>query len=69
MRVDGEVVTNLDTPAPAGTRVVVWAEWCPREAPAPRSDRPSPVVGRDAGRGRSRVRARTCHVGRGRMGE
>ena len=26
VRVDGELVTDLDTPAPAGTRVVVWAE-------------------------------------------
>ena len=26
VRVDGEPVTDLDTPAPAGTRVVVWAE-------------------------------------------
>ena len=25
VRVDGETVTDLDTPAPAGTRVVVWA--------------------------------------------
>jgi hypothetical protein len=25
-RVDREVVTDLDAPAPAGTRVVVWAE-------------------------------------------
>ena len=26
VRVDGELVTDLDTPAPADTRVVVWAE-------------------------------------------
>ena len=26
VRVDGELVTDLDTPAPAGTRVVVWLE-------------------------------------------
>jgi len=26
VRVDGEVVTDPDTPAPAGTRVVVWGE-------------------------------------------
>ena len=26
VRVDGELVTDLDTPAPAGTRVGVWAE-------------------------------------------
>ena len=26
VRVDGEVVTDLDAPAPAGTRVVVWGE-------------------------------------------
>ena len=26
VRVDGELVTDLDTPAPGGTRVVVWAE-------------------------------------------
>ena len=26
VRVDGELVTDLDAPAPAGTRVVVWAE-------------------------------------------
>ena len=26
VRVDGELVTGLGTPAPAGTRVVVWAE-------------------------------------------
>ena len=26
VRVDGELVTDLDTPAPVGTRVVVWAE-------------------------------------------
>jgi hypothetical protein len=26
VRVDGELVTDLDTPAPAGTRVAVWAE-------------------------------------------
>ena len=26
VRVDGEPVTDLDTPAPAGARVVVWAE-------------------------------------------
>jgi hypothetical protein len=26
LRVDGELVTDLDTPAPAGTRVVVWTE-------------------------------------------
>ena len=26
VRVDGDLVTDLDTPAPAGTRVVVWAE-------------------------------------------
>jgi hypothetical protein len=26
VRVDGELITDLDTPAPAGTRVVVWAE-------------------------------------------
>jgi hypothetical protein len=26
VRVDGELVTDLDTPAPAGTRVVVWTE-------------------------------------------
>jgi hypothetical protein len=26
VRVDGELVTDLDTPAPAGTRIVVWAE-------------------------------------------
>ena len=26
VRVDGELVTDLDTPAPAGTRVVVWGE-------------------------------------------
>ena len=26
VRVDGELVTDLDTPTPAGTRVVVWAE-------------------------------------------
>ena len=26
VRVDGEPVTDLDTPAPAGTHVVVWAE-------------------------------------------
>jgi hypothetical protein len=24
VRVDGELVTNLSTPAPAGTRVVIW---------------------------------------------
>jgi hypothetical protein len=24
VRVDGELVTDLDTPAPAGTRVVIW---------------------------------------------
>jgi hypothetical protein len=26
VRVDGETVTDLDTPALAGTRVVVWTE-------------------------------------------
>jgi hypothetical protein len=26
VRVDGELVTDLDTPAPVGTRVVVWTE-------------------------------------------
>jgi hypothetical protein len=26
VRVDGEVVRDLDAPAPAGARVVVWAE-------------------------------------------
>jgi hypothetical protein len=26
VRVDGELVTDLDAPAPAGTRVVVWGE-------------------------------------------
>ncbi len=26
VRVDGELVNDLDTPAPTGTRVVVWAE-------------------------------------------
>jgi hypothetical protein len=26
VRVDGELVTDLDAPAPVGTRVVVWAE-------------------------------------------
>ena len=26
VRVNGELVTDLDAPAPAGTRVVVWAE-------------------------------------------
>ena len=26
VRVDGELVADLDTPAPAGTRVVVWAD-------------------------------------------
>ena len=26
VRVDGELVTDLDAPAPAGTRVVVWTE-------------------------------------------
>jgi hypothetical protein len=26
LRVDGEPVTDLDAPAPAGTRVVVWTE-------------------------------------------
>jgi hypothetical protein len=26
LRVAGELVTDLDAPAPAGTRVVVWAE-------------------------------------------
>ena len=26
VRVDGELVTDLDVPAPAGTRVGVWAE-------------------------------------------
>jgi hypothetical protein len=26
VRVDGELVTELSAPAPAGTRVVVWAE-------------------------------------------
>jgi hypothetical protein len=26
VRVDGELVTELDAPAPAGTRVVVWTE-------------------------------------------
>jgi hypothetical protein len=26
VRVDGELATDLDTSAPAGTRVVVWAE-------------------------------------------
>jgi hypothetical protein len=26
VRVDGEPVTALDSPAPGGTRVVVWAE-------------------------------------------
>jgi hypothetical protein len=26
VRVDGEPVADLDAPAPAGTRVVVWAE-------------------------------------------
>jgi len=26
VRVDGELVTNLNTPTPAGTRVVVWTE-------------------------------------------
>jgi hypothetical protein len=26
VRVDGELVSDLDAPAPAGTRVVVWAE-------------------------------------------
>jgi hypothetical protein len=26
VRVDGELVTELDAPAPAGTRVVVWGE-------------------------------------------
>ena len=26
LRVDGELVTELDAPAPAGTRVVVWTE-------------------------------------------
>jgi hypothetical protein len=25
VRVDGELVTDLDTPAPVGTRVVVWS--------------------------------------------
>jgi hypothetical protein len=24
VRVDGELVTDLDAPAPAGTRVVIW---------------------------------------------
>jgi len=26
VRVDGELGTDLDAPAPAGTRVVVWGE-------------------------------------------
>jgi hypothetical protein len=26
VRVEGELVTDLDAPAPAGTRVVVWGE-------------------------------------------
>jgi hypothetical protein len=26
VRVDGELVTDLDAPAPAGTRVVIWTE-------------------------------------------
>jgi hypothetical protein len=26
VRVDGELVTDLDSPAPAGTRVVIWSE-------------------------------------------
>ena len=26
VRVDGELVTDLDTPAPVGARVVVWSE-------------------------------------------
>lgn len=26
VRVDGELVTDLDTPAAAGTRVVIWTE-------------------------------------------
>jgi hypothetical protein len=26
VRVDGELVTDPDTPAPVGTRVVIWAE-------------------------------------------
>ena len=26
VRVDGQLVTDLDTPAPAGTRVVAWGE-------------------------------------------
>ncbi len=26
LRVDGELVTGLDAPAPAGTRVVIWTE-------------------------------------------
>jgi hypothetical protein len=26
VRIDGELVTDLTTPAPAGTRVVIWSE-------------------------------------------
>jgi hypothetical protein len=26
VRVDGELVTDLDAPAPAGTRVLIWTE-------------------------------------------
>ena len=26
VRVDGKLVTDLDAPAPAGTRVVIWTE-------------------------------------------
>ena len=26
VRIDGELVTDLDTPAPGGTRVVIWTE-------------------------------------------
>jgi hypothetical protein len=26
VRVDGELVTDLDTPAPTGTRVAIWTE-------------------------------------------
>jgi hypothetical protein len=25
LRIDGELMTDLDAPAPAGTRVVIWA--------------------------------------------
>src|SRR4051812_30326986 len=70
VRVDGEHITGLDAPAPAGTRVVIWTE-CVRVVPVagtppPRdalravaTSGPSPrwptaSVGRTSGSGNSR---------------